>query len=193
MFYFLFLGLVQGIFFTLNSKTEFCIGVEVKKSKELWGDYVISGEGDKNVITTLYDPKNIVEYISEKDTREGKFAIKKPAGGIHRTCFKATDGVQKTVSLEINTEEPPEDKVITEEEIEPFQINLKRALRSIESINRNLHFYQRREKVHRDLTEKTCDRVLWTAVIKLLTIFSISLLQGWGVTKLLSSSQTSKI
>lgn len=194
MLYLVFLTtLANGLFFTLPSRKETCIGLEVKNAHDLWGAYVVSGQGDKNVNVIVFDPKNVVEFVNEKDSREGKFHIVKPTWGTHRICFKAMDGVIKTISFELTTEESNENAIATDEELEPFDANLKKITRGLENVNRNLHFYQRREKTHRDLSERTCDRVLWVAGFKFVSLIAVSFLQIWGLKKILSSSSTAKV
>ena len=179
--------------FNIPGHTETCIGIEVDKNQEFWGGYVISGDGDKNVITTILDPNKIIEYISAEKSREGTFKINKPSVGIHKICFKSLDAFLKTVSFDINTGDIMPEKLASGENIEPIQMNLRRVSRQLEGVTRNLHFYQRREKVHRDLSEKTCDRILWAAGFKFITIFLLFFLQIWGLTKLLNSKQGVKV
>ena len=183
----------NAVFFSLPSHQPLCIGVDVKKSKDLWGAYVVSGIGDKNTVVTLKDPKNVVEFVNDPSSRDGKFHIHKPIAGVHYLCFKATDGEPKTISFDLCTEEPKEGKLATEEELEPFEASLKKITRGVENVSRNLHFYQRREKVHRDLSERTCDRVLWVAGFKIFALASISVLQIYALKKILSSSNSNKV
>ena len=183
----------NAVFFSLPERKELCIGVEVRKTQDLWGAYVVSGAGDKNVIVTLRDPKNIVEFVNDPFSRDGKFHINKPTPGTHRLCFKATDGKPKTISFDLYTEEPKEGNIATDGELEPIEVNLKKISRAVDNVSRNLHFYQRREKAHRDLSEKTCDRVLWVAGFKIFTLASISMLQIYALKKILTSSSSNKV
>ena len=192
MFFILIIGLSDALFFTLPF-WEYCIALDVENSKDLWGAYVISGEGEKNVAIKLLDPQNTIEYTNVEDTREGKFHISNPKGGIHRLCFIPTDKLQKTVSFEMYTEESIEGKLATDESIEPFHAALKKVSRNLEGIHRNFHFYQRREKIHREISERNCDKILWTAGFKFFILILISFLQLWGLKKILDSSKAVKI
>jgi tetrahydromethanopterin S-methyltransferase subunit B len=165
----------------------------VRNSKELWGAYIISGEGEKNVKVTLYDPKNIVEFLSDEDSREGKFKVKKPSAGNHRLCFKSSDTLVKSISFEIKSESVPVDVITVEEQVEPLEIGLRQVGRNMESVYRNLHFYSRREKVHRDISERNCEKILWAAILKISCLVTITLLQIWGLTHILERSSTNKI
>lgn len=189
----LLLHTTQSVFITINSKTEHCIGHFVKSSPELWGAYVISGEGEKNVKVTLYDPKNIVEYISDEDTREGKIKVKKPSSGMHRLCFRSSDTNSKSISFELKSESSSVETVTVEEQVEPLEIGLRQVSRNMESVYRNLHFYQRREKTHRDISERNCDKIMWAAIVKITCLVTITLLQIWGLTHVLNQTSSNKI
>ena len=193
MFILLLIYTTQGIFFQLTSKSEYCIGNFVRNSKELWGAYVISGEGEKNVKVTLYDPKNVVEFLSDENSREGKFKVKKPSSGNHRLCFLSSDDLVKSISFEVKTDSAPVDVITVEEQVEPLEIGLRQAGRNMESVYRNLHFYSRREKVHRDISERNCDKILWAAILKITSLVTITVLQIWGLTHILDTSSANKI
>lgn len=193
MFLLLILHITQGIFIQLNSKVEQCINHYVKDSPELWGAYIISGEGEKNVKVTLYDPKNVVEYISDENSREGKIKVKKPSSGVHRLCFRSSDNQSKSISFELKSEISSVETVTVEEQLEPLEIGLRQASRNMESVYRNLHFYQRREKTHRDISERNCDRIWWATILKITCLVTITLLQIWGLTHILNRSSSNKI
>ena len=179
----------NGVFFTLKNKGETCIGIKVKGREVLWGEYVLSGENEKEVIVTLYDPKNTIEYSNAKNTREGKFHIKNPSNGTHRLCFKLKFNERSVnVSFEMKTEELAELNFINEGQIQPFENKLSGTLRNLKNVMRNIKFYQRRERVYNSLSEKTCERLLWTAGLKVFGLLFIFLLQIFGITKILSST-----
>ena len=165
----------------------------MKRTKELWGAFLISGDSEKNVQVALYDPKNIVEYLSDANAREGKFNIKKPSLGVHRLCFKSLDSSMKSVNFEIKSEESNTDLLALDEEIEPFQQSLSTLSRNVETVNRNLHFFQRREKVHRDISERNCDRILWAAGFKIACLIAVAGFQVWGVTYILNKRTSNKV
>lgn len=93
-------------------------------------------------------------------------------------CFKALDRHSKTVSFEFTSQEEAEEgSLATEEELTPLRNGLKQLSKKLDSVYRNLHFYERRERIHRDLIEQTCDRVLWAGLSKMLVLISVSCLQ----------------
>jgi emp24/gp25L/p24 family/GOLD len=189
----LFISFCQGIYFTLSDKREYCIGVTVKNAKELWGQYIISGEGDKNVVITMKDSSDKLEFASKRNSREGKIHVKSPKEGTHSLCFKSKDSKPKAISFDVHSDETSDGKVATDDEIEPFQKSLKKVGRTVDIVYRNLRFYKLREKVHRDLSEKTCDRVIWATGFKVFSLVLVSLLQIWGLTKMISSSSSHKV
>jgi hypothetical protein len=193
MLFLLLLSSAQSLYFNLNGNAETCLGIEVSENQELWGAYVISGHNDKKVRVALLDPKGITIYISADNTREGSFSAKRPAGGIHRLCFRSLDAITKVVSFEVNTGNIQPEKIATEDSITPLENSLQQVSKLIDSVYRNLHFYQRRERVHRDLTERTCDRVRWAAGFKFFCLLAICALQLWGLTRLLSNPKAVKV
>lgn len=187
------LQLSQSLFFQLNGNSESCIGHHVKKSKELWGAYMVSGLSEKKVQVTMYDPKSVIEYISDPESSEGKFSVKKPSLGVHRLCFKSLDSNQNSVSFEIKSEERNTDSLVLDDEIEPFEVSLRQLSRQVENVNRNLHFFKRREKIHRDISERNCDRIKWAAILKIICLITVAICQAWGLTYLLNKSTSNKV
>ena len=88
----------------------------------------------------------------------------------------------------MKTEELAELNFINEGQIQPFENKLSGTLRNLKNVMRNIKFYQRRERVYNSLSEKTCERLLWTAGLKVFGLLFIFLLQIFGITKILSST-----
>ncbi|CAG9335902.1 unnamed protein product [Blepharisma stoltei] len=174
----LLVGTAHALFFNLPGKTEQCFAVTVSRGAELWGVYIVSGEGDQNVLARVTGPDGRVHFQSKPKAREGSFELTPEPTGDYRLCFQAKDSRQKTISFEFSSQEKVvEDKLATEEEMTPLKETLKQLSRNLDSVYRNIHFYERREKIHRDLAERTCDRVLWSAMGKIFVLCVISLMQ----------------
>ena len=154
---------------------------------------MISGLSEKKVQVTLYDPKSVVEFISDPESSEGKFSVKKPSLGVHRLCFKSLDSNPNSVSFEIKSEERSSDSLVLDDEIEPFEVSLRQLSRQTESVMRNIHFFKRREKIHRDISEKNCDRIKWGAIMKIVSLIAVAICQVWGLTYLLNKSSSNKV
>lgn len=141
----------------------------------------------------MFDPKSVIEYISDPESSEGKFSVKKPSLGVHRLCFKSLDSNQNSVSFEIKSEERNTDSLVLDDEIEPFEVSLRQLSRQVENVNRNLHFFKRREKIHRDISERNCDRIKWAAILKIICLITVAICQAWGLTYLLNKSTSNKV
>ncbi|CAG9321168.1 unnamed protein product [Blepharisma stoltei] len=173
-------------FFTLPPRVETCFQLTTAKGSDIWGAYVISGEGDTKVITRVHKPDGIIIWQNPRDTREGSFDFVSENGGKYKLCFRTMDSLAKTVSFEFNSQDKTQFKELPkEEEIGPINDGLTKMNKELDKIYRNIHFYQRREKVHRDLAERTCDRVLWTVLIKIAVLVLISFSQIYMLRKFL--------
>ena len=58
--------------------------------------------------------------------------------------------------------------------IDPVEESVRNLNRQLDLVNRNIQFTMRREKVHRDLTEQTFDKVLWFSLAKVMALVGIS-------------------
>jgi hypothetical protein len=65
----------------------------------------------------------------------------------------------------------------SEEHLKPLENELRVLSNKLDSVYRNINFYERREKTHRDLIERTCDRVLWSVLGKIVILSSIAFTQ----------------
>ena len=176
---FLLYACTHALYFTLDPTKEQCFGLSVGKGKSFWGEFVISGQGEENVITRVTGPGGKIDYMSPRKAKEGKFQNKSEAGGIHNLCFRTVDKAQKTISFEFALEDEAqnEDALLSNENIDPLSNSLRDLGKQLDGVYRNIHFYQRREKVHRDLTEQTCDRVMFAAVVKMIVLTLVGFLQ----------------
>lgn len=188
------LSVAQAVFFTLPGHMEQCYLVTTAKGHEISGAYVISGDGDQNVITRVFGPDANVAYQSERKSREGQFEMISTNGGQYKLCFRAIDGSPKTVSFEFQTAiKIYDNKLAHEEELNPLNDGLIQITKRLDMIYRNIHFYERREKVHRDLSERTCDRVIYGALLKIFVLGLISLLQIYMLRSFFANKNSSRV
>ena len=173
------LASVEAVFFTLNSKGSLqCFAHKVDPGQELIGAYVISGEKDQNVQTTVVDIRGTVIYASQPRTREGKFDLKTDKAEYYKLCFQSKDKSPKSVSFDFYLHDGlQEEKFATQDEVTPLRTSFRKVSRSLDTVYRNIQFYERRERTHRDLAEVTCDRVVFSAVVKMVVLALISLSQ----------------
>lgn len=181
------LPLSQAIFFEL--KEDQCFKEYVVQDQEFWSNYVISGKGDQNVLVQVFSPDKVVLYKSSPKSRQGTFNYVATQSGYYELCFSLLDKQPKTVSINFSSE--VQEDWATEGEIEPLRNNLKHLSRNLDTVFRNINFYERREKIHRDLTERTCDRVLWSGVFKILVLCGISFTQVIMLTKFFAKTSQS--
>lgn len=175
----LLIQICAGTFFILEGKSAIqCFIQKTTHGKELSGAYVISGEKDQNVVTTLLDNHGRILYSSQPKTREGKFEFPVEKDSTYKLCFQSKDKTPKTISFEFYVQEGlQEEKIATQEEIGPLRSSFRKLSRNLDTVYRNIQFYERREKTHRDLAELTCDRILFGAIIKMIVLAFISLAQ----------------
>jgi hypothetical protein len=89
------------------------------------------------------------------------------------------DKVDKVISFEFALEDngPDEATLAKGGSVDPLSNTLRDLAKQLDAVYRNVHFYQRREKVHRDLTEQTCDRVVFSAIIKMIVLAMVGFIQ----------------
>lgn len=117
--------------------------------------------------------------MSPRKAKEGKFQAVSHEGGIHTLCFRMIDKVDKVISFEFALEDngPDEATLAKGGSVDPLSNTLRDLAKQLDAVYRNVHFYQRREKVHRDLTEQTCDRVVFSAIIKMIVLAMVGFIQ----------------
>ena len=157
-----------------------CLNQRVDQNSEVSVSYVISGENEQNVITNIMDPRGVVVFTNPPLSREGKYESRSPTFGMYRLCFQSKDHASKSISFEFYLQDGlQEEKMATQDEITPIRTNFRKLSRNLDSVYRNIQFYERREKIHRDLAEVTCDRVLYSGIVKIVVACVVSVAQGW--------------
>lgn len=157
-----------------------CINQRTDIGNEISIAYVISGENDQNVIATVMDTRGKIVYNNPPLSREGKFETKSSGVGYFRLCFQSKDSTAKSISFDFYLQDGlQEEKMATQDEIAPIRTNFRKLSRNLDSVYRNIQFYERREKTHRDLAEITCDRVLVSGIVKIVVLCIVSICQGW--------------
>jgi len=171
------LGVVHALYFTLPGYQQLCFGLTVGKGGSFHGAYVVSGQGERNVLVRVVAPEGTVQFTSPPRSNEGSFELISSEGGTHNLCFRVADSTQKTIAFEYTAAEAKEAELATETELDPLQDSISVMAKSMDKVYRNIHFFERRERVHRDLTERTCDRVLWSALVKMFVLAIITCVQ----------------
>lgn len=179
MFFFAFLTVVQGVYFPIDGKgVSRCFSLQVGPEVDLFMAYVVSGEKDQNVQVIMKDHLGFIVYSSAPRTREGKFEMKSDKLNVFSLCFESKDRTSKTISFDFYLQDGlAEEKIATQDEITPLRTLFRKVSRSLDTVYRNIQFYERRERTHRDLAEVTCDRVVFSGVIKMLVLALISISQ----------------
>ncbi|OMJ70424.1 hypothetical protein SteCoe_31610 [Stentor coeruleus] len=179
-----------GVFFMLPGYMEYCFSIEGKASRKIYGAYVISGLGDMNVLTRFFNSQSKAKYLSPKNTREGKFETVLNIDEMHELCFKSLDNEVKTISFEFSQDEYIQEQSLAgEDQFQPINDEVSLASKLLETIYRNLHFYERRERTHRDLTENTCDNILLSVLIKILVLCFLSFIQLYVLIRLINTNK----
>ena len=176
---FLFLAIsCYGLSFVLPGQTEYCFSIDGIATRRIWGEYIISGVGDMNVLTRLFDSKKKIKFASESGTREGKLELIANENQLYELCFKSVDSDDKTVSFELSQNELSQVVTpVSNDGFEPLSDDLSESTSLLEGVYRNLQFYEERERINRDLTERTCDSILWSVLLKIAVLCGISLTQ----------------
>ena len=171
-----------ALFFTLPGYMEFCFTIDGKESSKIWGAYIVSGSEDTKVLTRLFDANRKTLYTSSKSSREGKFETAVTVDQIYELCFKALDFSEKSISFEFSQESQIEEFALAkDDQFEPLNDDIQNLVKNLDTVYRNIHFYERRERVHRDLAEKTCDDLLWSVLIKIAVLCVLSLSQIYAL------------
>lgn len=194
LFLSLFLG-VQSLFFTLEAGKEQCFSLAVEKGHSFGGAFLISGKGEEFVMTRVIGPNNMLLYSSPTKAKEGEFKLSSAEGGMHKLCFRPTDSSPKVISFEFDHEwdELDDDTFATEETLRELGTSVRELYKNMSNISRNIHFFERREKTHRDLTEQTCDRVAWSGLVKMLVLGGITMTQLFILKRLFDNKSPSSI
>jgi len=171
------LSLASALYFTLPGYQQLCFGLTVSKGSSFHGAYVVSGQNERNVLVRVVAPGGSVQFTSPPRSNEGSFDLTSAEGGTHDLCFRVADSTQKSIAFEYLIAENKEAELATETELDPLQDSIGVMARSMDKIYRNVHFFERRERVHRDLAERTCDRVLWSALVKMFVLAIITCVQ----------------
>ena len=131
-----------------------------------------------NVLTRLFDSKKKIKFASESGTREGKLELIANENQLYELCFKSVDSDDKTVSFELSQNELSQVVTpVSNDGFEPLSDDLSESTSLLEGVYRNLQFYEERERINRDLTERTCDSILWSVLLKIAVLCGISLTQ----------------
>ena len=183
-----------GLFFTLDPAVERCIGVHLPSKREFAGAYLFAGENEDNVLARVKSPQGYILHQSSSGVKEGKFELESKEEGIYRLCFRTKDLIQKIVSFEFAAKESKKDQeAVTDTELAPLTNGLRSMGRVFDAVYRNIHFYQLRERTHRDLTERTCDRILWSAVGKMVTLGALCLVQIYILKALFKAKESQPV
>lgn len=177
---------VQGLFFSLEPGLEQCFSLHVVKGHNFGGAFLISGRGEEFVITRIISPTNKVLYHSPPKSKSGEFKLAGEESGLHKLCFRPIDSSPKVVSFEFEHtwDELDEENYATEDSLRELGSTVRELSANLNAISRNIHFFTRRERTHRDLTEQTCDRVAWSGLMKMMILGAITFTQIFLLKKL---------
>ena len=136
---FLFLAIsCYGLSFVLPGQTEYCFSIDGIATRRIWGEYIISGVGDMNVLTRLFDSKKKIKFASESGTREGKLELIANENQLYELCFKSVDSDDKTVSFELSQNELSQVVTpVSNDGFEPLSDDLSESTSLLEGVYRN--------------------------------------------------------
>ena len=167
-----------AMYFVLPGQNSQCFGINVTTGHKIWGDYVISGFGEDKVMTRVTTPSKRIEYEGAPLSSEGKFEIAAKETGVYDLCFNNLDSNPNVISFDYSHWDLADSEgLASEEHLKPLEDELRVLSKKLDSVYRNINFYERREKTHRDLIERTCDRVLWSVLGKIVILSSIAFTQ----------------
>lgn len=191
MLFILLLNLVNSLHFEISGRgSKKCFSLYSESKSEVTMTYIISGKKDQSIFTTLANPVGALLYASPPRTREGKLEIRVQQTGTYFLCFESKDSSSKTISFDFFPSNTQEDlQFLTGSQTISLKISLHKLGGQFDSVFRNLQFYESREKIHRDLTEKTCNLIFnvilfKTLVLTLVTLGQLSVLKGFFSAKL---------
>jgi hypothetical protein len=166
------------MYFVLSGHNTRCFGIHVATGHKILGDYVVSGFGEDKVLTRVITPSKLIEYEGVRLSSEGKFEIEAKETGVYNLCFNNLDSNSNVISFDYRHWDLADSEgLASEEHLKPLENELRVLSNKLDSVYRNINFYERREKTHRDLIERTCDRVLWSVLGKIVILSSIAFTQ----------------
>ena len=171
------LALAEGLYFQLPGNSKRCLTESVGPGATITGEFVVSGIAEALVLTRLYDPDGKIAFKNPIGKAEGRFELQSPAGGNYQLCFQAFDRAAKTISFDLQSTVSGLE-FASEADLDPLEVTIDEIAKHTDRVLRNLKFFQLRERVHRDLTERTCTNVAWSGLAKVVVLLAVAVTHG---------------
>ena len=181
-FFGLIITLASSINFRLNKNREYCFDMTGSLEYEL--EYLVSGEGENNVLCKIYDGSNEIDSISYMNQYERTFFLSSSSG---KVCFSSLDNHSKVVSFDFFTREDPAEKKNMPESANIVSKKLMEAYHHVEKLYRNQHFYVERSRVHQDLLTDVQLKVTLMIGWKIILVIVCAVVQIFVLKKLIDN------
>ncbi|XP_034915437.1 transmembrane emp24 domain-containing protein p24delta9 isoform X1 [Populus alba] len=186
----LFLTITESMRFDLQSGHTKCISEDIKNSAITVGKYnaVNPNEGyplpDTHKLNVRVTSPYGNNYHHGDQVDSGNFAFTAAEAGDYTTCFTAPDHKPETtvaIEFEWKTGVAAKDwsKIAKKEQVEVMEIELKKLLDTVTSINEEMFHLRVREEEMQELNQSTNSKMAGLSFLSLVVCLSVAGLQLW--------------
>ncbi|KAJ6860797.1 transmembrane emp24 domain-containing protein p24delta9-like [Populus alba x Populus x berolinensis] len=186
----LFLTIAESMRFDLQSGHTKCISEDIKNSAITVGKYnvVNPNEGyplpDTHKLNVRVTSPYGNNYHHGDQVDSGNFAFTAAEAGDYTTCFTAPDHKPETtvaIEFEWKTGVAAKDwsKIAKKEQVEVMEIELKKLLDTVTSINEEMFHLRVREEEMQELNQSTNSKMAGLSFLSLVVCLSVAGLQLW--------------
>ncbi|KAL9343619.1 hypothetical protein POPTR_017G086900v4 [Populus trichocarpa] len=186
----LFLTIAESMRFDLQSGHTKCVSEDINNSAITVGKYnvVNPNEGyplpDTHKLNVRVTSPYGNNYHHGDQVDSGNFAFTAAEAGDHTTCFTAPDHKPETtvaIEFEWKTGVAAKDwsKIAKKEQVEVMEIELKKLLDTVTSINEEMFHLRVREEEMQQLNQSTNSKMAGLSFLSLVVCFSVAGLQLW--------------
>lgn len=186
----LFLTIAESMRFDLQSGHTKCISEDIKNSAITVGKYnaVNPNEGyplpDTHKLNVRVTSPYGNNYHLGDQVDSGNFAFTAAEAGDYTTCFTAPDHKPETtvaIEFEWKTGVAAKDwsKIAKKEQVEVMEIELKKLLDTVTSINEEMFHLRVREEEMQELNQSTNSKMAGLSFLSLVVCLSVAGLQLW--------------
>lgn len=186
----LFLTIAESMRFDLQSGHTKCISEDIKNNAITVGKYnvVNPNEGyplpDTHKLNVRVTSPYGNNYHHGDQVDSGNFAFTAAEAGDYTTCFTAPDHKPETtvaIEFEWKTGVAAKDwsKIAKKEQVEVMEIELKKLLDTVTSINEEMFHLRVREEEMQELNQSTNSKMAGLSFLSLVVCLSVAGLQLW--------------
>jgi len=171
-------NLTHGLITEVDPHKEECFYKDLEKDSSITFEFQVMSGGALDIDVLLSGPDGKTIYSESKES-EGEYMFNTESDGFYRFCFsnKMSTLTSKLISFNILDEEELISRPVKPEDIDPLEnaiLQLSDGLHTIQAENK---YMKLRERAHRNTSESTNSRVLWTSILEWAVLCGMSLWQ----------------